>query len=619
VEVIVVEGPQGGTRFFLMTDDRKAAPVELRFGSEHGLRSGDRIAVDGSYRGNAFHVSALDVEEPDGERPGASVEALVTPDRTDTIAFVMVDYGQGINVDEAEVQDFMFSTTNPGPTLGIGANDRSTLQFYDETSYGHFAVSGDVEGPLDWTGGAACNGSGGSQLANQLRDQITTEYDHYIWYYGTEQSECEYGWGSLGTWNNPSSNVWFNGDLFDGAITHEIGHNLGYQHASSIDCGSVPLANDPMTCETNEYGSAVSIMGNTSNGHMMGIEKWYAGWFQGCNGVRVRSSGTYTLLPIENACDGIQTLQIPMPVTTRTFDTRQSMGVSPARYYYLEYRNGTGLDTGMTPSVIVVASDEIAAPNRNCARSVQLDMNPSSNPLNGMTAGQTFDDPAGGLTIAVTSLTPESAVITVTLAAASMPNTCMDGSTLVGSGPATCSGGSGGTGGAGMGGMAGTGNGAGSGGTTAGTGGVAGGAGVAGLSGAAGTSGIGGASGSGAGGVSAGASGAPAAGASGVTGGAGAATSGAGGMLAGAGGSSSAGVAGIGGATAGGSAGTLAGMSGGVSTSGTTSTAPVAAPNDEGGCGCRLAPSAGERHRSAFGLLGLVVAAFWRRRRVPAV
>ena len=128
---------------------------------------------------------------------------------------------------DAEAQRFMFSTTNPGPTLGIGPTDKSTLQFYDETSYGRFAVSGDVEGPLQWTGAAACNGNGGSQLANQLRARISTQYGHYIWYYGSEQSACEYGWGSLGNWANPSSNVWFNGNLFDGAITHEIGHNLG--------------------------------------------------------------------------------------------------------------------------------------------------------------------------------------------------------------------------------------------------------------------------------------------------------------------------------------------------------------------------------------------------------
>ena len=353
----------------------------------------------------------------------------------------MVDYGEGVNVTAAAAQRFMFSMTQPGPTLGIGASDKSTLQFYDETSFGFFGVSGGVEGPLQWTGAAACNGSGGSQLATMLRPMVPTAYGHYIWYYGSVQSACEYGWGSLGNWNTPSSNVWFNGALFDGAITHEIGHNLGYQHASSIKCSGTPLANDPLTCTTTEYGSAISIMGNTSNGHMMALEKWYAGWFKGCNAVRVRSSGTFNLLPIETACGGgVQALQIPMPVTTRQFDPQQTT-TAPIRYYYLEYRNGAGLDTGMTPAVYVVASDDIAAPNRVCARSVQMDMNPSTNALNGMTAGQSFTDPAGGVMFSVTSLNAASAVVSVTLSAAAMPNTCMDGLELAGAGPATCGGG----------------------------------------------------------------------------------------------------------------------------------------------------------------------------------
>jgi len=627
LEVIVVEGEHGGTRYYLLPDDATLDPIELRFDRAPNLGSGVHIGVDGRYEGDALRVSGFDFPGLDAEIPGKQVAPLnaVTPEATDTVAFVMVDYGQGVNVSEAEAQRFMFSTTNPGPTLGIGENDRSTLQFYDETSYGLFAVSGDVEGPLDWTGAAACNGSGGSQLANQLRNQISTEYGHYIWYYGSEQPECEYGWGSLGNWNNPSRDVWFNGGLFDGAITHEIGHNLGYQHASSIDCGSVPLANDPMDCDTNEYGSAVSIMGNTSNGHMMAIEKWYAGWFDGCNAVRVRTGGSFTLHPIESACDGIQTLQIPMPITTREFDTQQSNNPSPARFYYLEYRNGTGLDTGMTPSVIVVASDEIGPPNRPCARSVQLDMNPNTNPLNGMTAGQSFADPAGGVTFSVTSLTPEAAVINVELAATPMPNTCMDGSTLVGSGPESCGGGAAGAGG--MGGAAGAAGTAGNGGVSgmgmagmgmagmvaAGAGGIAGaGAGGAGMGGNAGVSGAGagGALAAGAGGMPAGSGGIAMAGTSGTP-------------TAGAGGSSSGGVAGSGGATAGApqgaTGGAVSGAAGSVAASGATGTTQPVSTAEDAGCGCRVAGSSSRRpERSLWSLAALGLLAVRRRRATSA-
>lgn len=600
LEVVIVEGPHGGTRYFLVPDDEEIDVVELVFERAPSSTSGMRIGVDGTYDGDKLVVSGFDLADDTRHAVGKSIEALnpAAPERSRTIAFVMVDYGEGVNLNEPDIQRFMFSTTNPGPTLGIGAMDKSTLQFYDETSYGHMAVTGDVEGPLQWTGAAACNGSGGSQLASQLRGQITTQYGHYIWYYGSEQSACEYGWGSLGNWMSPSSNVWFNGDLFDGAITHEIGHNLGYQHASSIRCSGTPLANDPMTCTTTEYGSAVSIMGNTSNGHMMAIEKWYASWFKGCNGVRVRSSGTFNLLPIESECGGVQALQIPMPVTTRTFDTQQSNNASPARYYYLEYRNGTGLDTGMTPSVIVVASDEIAPANRSCARSVQMDMNPSTTALNGMTQGQTYMDPAGGLSFTVTTLTPMLATVTVTMSAAAMPNTCMDGTTLTGSGPATCTGG-GGTGGmGGMGGMAGGGMGGRGGGSGAGAGGApiagsggaaagAGGAPVAGNGGGA----VAGAAGSG---IVGGSGGAPVAGAAGGP-------STGGGVTAGAAGA---------GATPGSGGTAGSGTTGGTAGSGTP-VAPAGDAADDGGCGCRVVAT----RTSSASLWSLALAALFLARR----
>jgi hypothetical protein len=581
LETIVVEGPRGATKHFLFPDDG-SDPVELDFGVDPTSGSGSRIGVDGYFEGARFRVVAFDdTRVPEGANTlRQSALAAVTPERTRTVAFVMVDYGMGVNQTRTAAERFMFSTTNPGPTLGIGTNDKSVLQFYDETSYGLFNISGAIEGPLSWTGGAACNGSGGSQLASMLRGMLSTTYGHNIWYYGSRQSACEYGWGSLGRWSTPSSNVWFNGALFDGAITHEIGHNLGYQHASSIKCSGTPLANDPLTCTTTEYGSAISIMGNTSNGHMMALEKWYAGWFKGCNAVRVRSSGTFNLLPIESPCGGgVQALQIPMPVTDRRFDPAQT-STAPIRFYYLEYRNGTALDTGIAAAVYVVASDEIAAPNQVCARSVQLDMNPSTNPLNGMTAGQSFTDPAGGVTFSVMSLTPAGAIVNVTIDGASAANTCMDGSPLAGSGPTVCSAGPGGS---------------------TGSGGTGGGGGV---SGRGGTTGAGGAAGAGAGGAAgAGRGGAGGGGAGGAAGRGG--TTGAGGTTGGAAGTmgTGTGTAGRGGTTGtGGQSGTVgtgagggpaAGTGGGSPTAGTGGGGPVVTAGTTGSTGVGGSTSGG--------------------------
>jgi hypothetical protein len=616
LEVIVVEGPRGSTQYFLMPDDG-SDPVELTFDTAPAFASGTRVAVGGTWEGERFRAAKLEPVATGAIAQTAEALSEAAP-RMNTIAFVLVDYGDGLNVSEAEAERFMYSTTQPGPQHGLGANERSVVQYYAETSFGRFTVGGAVEGPLSWTGGAACNGSGGSQLAQQLNARIATEYDHYIWYYGSEQPNCGYGWGSLGSWSNPSSNVWFNGDLFDGAITHEIGHNLGYQHASSIRCSGTPLANDPQTCTTTEYGSTVSVMGNLSNGHMMGLEKWYSGWFRGCNGVRVRSSGTFTLHPIETPCGGIQTLQVPMPVTTRTFDTEQSNGANPARFYYLEYRTSTGLDTGMTPAVMVHASDDIRQQSQTCARSVLMDMNPSTNQVNGMTIGSMYSDPAGGVSFSVTGMTATTATVSVTVTT-TQPSTCMDGTTLVGSGPPTCAGGMGGTGGmGGMGGMAGM----------SGMAGRAGAGGSGGTSNPGGTGGGGGSSGlGGAGGMTAGSGGAPVAGAGGAVAGAGGLSAGAAGVPgggAGAGGAPTAGATSVAGSSVGGSAAGVAGSGPGGSAGSPGIVGPGAPATElDDGCGCvvpgRTSTPSSSKLYLMLAALGALALRSRRTRRTPNV
>jgi hypothetical protein len=612
--LFVIEGlgPEAGTKHYL-APDTGGAPVKLQFASPPQWRAGVQMKVRGLLQSGVFEVF-------DYEVPAAEELVLQAPLKSRSIGFIAIDVnGGGVKYDSgANPQSFMFSTTNPGPNCGLGANKKSVVQFYSETSYDRFEFTGGVEGPIAYPGNI-CGSSVSNWYANtqSLAEKISTKYDHYIYYNGTVQSVCTYGQGSLGTVDRPQGEIWFNGDLFDGAIPHELGHNLGLQHASSLKCSGVPLADDPLTCTSEEYGSPVDIMGNLFVGHMIVSEKWYLGWLSGCNGVRVKASGTFNLLPLENSCNGgIQALQIPMPKTTRKFSTPQSGNSNAAKFYYLEYRAGTGLDTGLPKQVAVHVSDEIAGPSRSAARSVSLDMKPSTTAKDGMVAGDSYTDPAGGVTFKVESMDATKAVVTVTLSNGSGSSTCIDGTTLEGSGPASCSatGTGGGTGTGGAGGMTGSGGKGGGGGMTSGgaaAGGASGGtATIGGRGGTAGAStGTGGAA-SGAGGTTAqgGTAGTSGAGMSGGTAGSSSAGSGTGGTTTGAGGTAAQGGAtGASGAsttggivtTTGGTPATTGGvpaMTGGtVATSGQPSTAgnsnPGGAappPGDDSGCGCSV-------------------------------
>lgn len=637
VVVVDAAGSRGGPQYFLRLDETDEV-VPLAFSGERPKpQSGTRLAVTGAFDEAALRVASFTVE---GRAVGLGrlrEPVLAAEPRTRNTVVIPLDFGEGVDVDGDPVAYFdrvMFSTTNPGPKMGLGQDDHSMAQYFSEASFGKLLTPGETAPVTDYTGNPCQNY--GSPMANALRGSIGS-YDSYIWFYGTEQgSPCGGGgWGAQGTWNDHERDLWMNGNVWPTAIPHEVGHNIGLMHASSMRCGNQRLADDPRSCQTEEYGNPFNIMGNAGVGHMSGMEKWYTEIFEGCNGVRVRASGTFNLLPIETECEGIQALQVPMP-KTRYYDTDQSNGSNPARFYYLELRTSVGLDTGMTPQVVVHISDEIADPDEICERSAVLDMTPETSgwqlPLagfEGLKAGQTFEDPAGGVSFSVGTIGSSGASVTVTLANSTGTTACMDGSSLVGSGPASCEGGgTGGTGG--MGGMAGVGGMAGDGGAgAAGQGGTAGASGAAGAAGGAGNGGSAGASGeAGAGGV-AGASGSTNGGAAGDASAGSAGTlvnaGAAGAPIGGAGGAAGTlNVAGAGGGAGLGTGGTQLAGSGGIGgASGGGPVAPTAgagnttsdAPESESGCGCRVAgqPARAKTAWAPLALAGLVIA--WRRRR----
>jgi MYXO-CTERM domain-containing protein len=528
---------------------------------------------------------------------------------TRTVGFVLMDVGSGVDLTTAEAQAAAFGTR--------GANNASLREYYLEASYNMLEFTGEVF-ETDVSLPSGCSTSQLMNIAESWEDEFGMQMDHWMGYIGSNASACQ--WGGIG-WegnaNNAQSVSFYNSSDSCVVLAQEIGHNLGWMHNGTMDCGNSIMPDDPTSCSGNEYGSRISPMGGACL-HLNAYDKWYQGYFGGCNGVRATASGTYTLLPIEIPCDGVQGIQIPMP-KSRSFRNSSGGNAVMGNRYYLELRTKRGLDNKNTipgPRVFVHVGPDVPAANRSSTFNWVLDMDPSTSAFDGMDVGDSFTDPAGGVTFAVQAMDNDRATINVTIANSTGAATCMNGSTFTAPGPTTC--GAAGTGGmGGMGGMSGTAGMAG-----AGRGGMGGMGGMGGSNGAgAGMGGLvpggaAGAAGSGLAGGAAGAAGGAGLGGNDPGGAAGAAGAGSGGApIAGAAGAGVSGGAGVG---TSGSAGAPAAGSGGAIAGGTGSIPPANPPvsDDPGGCGCRTVSS--NRASSAWWTLTFVALGWFRRRRSRA-
>jgi MYXO-CTERM domain-containing protein len=569
------------------------------------------LKVWGTLDGEHLVVDRYEVDEKKAELVAETTEPLLNGvKRTRTVGFVLMDIGGGVDLTVAQAQTAAFGTR--------GASNASLREYYLEASYNTLEFTGQVF-ETDVTLPSGCSTSQLLNIANNWDTQFGVQLDHWMGYIGSDTDEC--GWGGVG-WEGSASSAqavsFYNASDSCVVLAQEIGHNLGWMHNGTMDCGNEIMPNNPSSCSGNEYGSRISPMGGACL-HLNAYDKWYQGFFGRCNGVRVPGSGTVTLLPIEIPCDGVQGIQIPMP-TTRSFRNSSGGSTISLTRYYLELRTKRGLDNKSAipgPRVFVHVGPDFGAANRSSTFNWVLDMDPSTSGFDGMDVGDTFTDPAGGVSFTVSAMDNDRATITVNNTNGSGSPTCMDGSAFTAPGPTSCgtptggTGGMGGTPGGGMGGMPG----GGMGGRPGGTGGMPGG-GMAGTPGG----GMAGATVAGQGGMAgfAGALGG-AAGAAGLAGSGGAVVAGAGGAFgAGSGGapvagSAGAGVSGAAGIGASGMAGAVTGTGGSIAGAGPGPFVPEQAAEDPAGCGCRTAPT--NRASTAWWAFALVGLGWLRRRR----
>jgi hypothetical protein len=298
------------------------------------------------------------------------------------------------------------------------SNSNSVSNYFSEQSYGQVSFTGinspdgDVYHASIASNGSGCNTNSGwpawSSQADAAVGSVLNSYDHVIYVFDSHNT-C--GWAGLGYM--PGSEVYIDNAFTLNVVAHELGHNLGVHHASSLRCiaGGQPVAYSTTAnaCSFSEYGDPYDVMGSSAANQQNAFHKLQSGWLGSVNGPRVKTitaSGDYTVSPLELS-SGVALLLVPN-VTGAVVG-----GSSLGQDFALDLRQtyGSYFDAFAAGSAAIggVQIRLVQAPGSGSPIQTQLiDNNPQTATFADapLVPGSTFTDATNGITIQTLSIDP---------------------------------------------------------------------------------------------------------------------------------------------------------------------------------------------------------------------
>ncbi|MFA6376715.1 MAG: NBR1-Ig-like domain-containing protein [Candidatus Paceibacterota bacterium] len=402
------------TDYYFVSDDiGDSSWYKLYFAANNlaNISSGSRVELQGSELGDNIVIAdgnALKIASAPAETATGQLSAKIA-----VILFQFED-----NVSTSITKDAMRS-------IFFTANN-SVKALYDEMSYGDASITGDVFGwytiPVN-TSNELVVSENYMKLADIAKEEAVkngldaSKYDHFV-YIHPKLTNAFIGWAGMGmvggNW------IWIDSPTTSDAVmyAHELGHNFGLTHASSLKCGKNPV-DYYGSCTTWMYGDLYDIMGSNSGarGHFNAPHKLVAGIMPQSNVTKVTQDGTYTIAPLEAATTKAQALKIYKT------DTRE--------YYYLEYRQPIGFDnkTGTSYSNLwqgITRGASIHIWNETKSNPTKLiDATPADTNNEALVDGNSFHDPINDITITQISHNSESVSLKIEGVGSSMQKPIM--------------------------------------------------------------------------------------------------------------------------------------------------------------------------------------------------
>jgi hypothetical protein len=253
--------------------------------------------------------------------------------------------------------NFSDNKTEPFTQTEIGnmtfGQSGSVSSYYSEDSFNQTSFVGDVTSAwitLPYAESTLCSnyysvGTDADAAAAQAGYDVNS-YNHKVYLFPTTQA-C--GWSGVATIGGSRSWVISNDTVTTVEImTHELGHNLTWYHASTRDCGTKQI-DAYANCFDSEYGDQYDPMGSPNLFHSNASHKEATGWLSPMNILSVTTEGTYTVAPIETQNASVQEIKISKP---DTFET-----------YTLDYRTPQGLDAALPQSLTAGAMIHVGNSN----------------------------------------------------------------------------------------------------------------------------------------------------------------------------------------------------------------------------------------------------------------